>query len=67
MDMKPDDFKKEMTEYEKQAIFIERLEHLYENFVSEYDLSEVSIVGAFDLFLDAIKASWRAEEEDDDE
>lgn len=67
MDIKPEDFV-ELSEYDKQEILTDRLEHLYESFIMEYDMSEISVIGTFNLFIDALRVHYRheSEEEDDD-
>ena len=69
MDIKPDDFKKEMTEHEKQGVLTNQLEHMYENFISEYDMSEISVIGTFTMFTNALMSHYefRDDEEDDDQ
>ena len=66
MDLKPEDFKN-MTEYEKQGVLTEELDRLYENFVAEYEMSEISIVGTFTMFINALMRAYSDEEEDDEE
>ena len=63
-EIKPEDFKK-MTEYEKQGVFTDELETLYERFVSEYEMSEISIVGTLTMFTNALMMSYNEEEDDD--
>ena len=62
-----------MTETEKQAHLFERLEKLYENYVSEYDLSRISWIGALEAFKLKMVDDWKnegafgIEEQEDDE
>lgn len=66
MDMKPEDFKK-MSEFEKQEVFTDELERLYENFVAEYEMSEISVIGVFTMFTNALMFSYQKESEEENE
>ena len=62
--MKPEDFKV-LSEYEKQAVLTDELEHLYENFISEYDMSEISVIGTLTMFTHALMSAYRDEDDED--
>jgi len=55
-----------LDEKQKQAILVDQLKNCYEGFVGEYVLTDVSIVGAFDMFVDSLKAQWRIEAAEED-
>lgn len=62
-ELKPEDFK-EMTELEKQEAFYEQMETFVDNFISEYDISEVSLVGVITRFMYLQQLSWSDDDEE---
>jgi len=65
-DIRPEDFK-ELDEHDKQAMLTDRLEHLYEGFIHEFNISEISVIGTFTLFTNALMLHYRDNEDEEDD
>jgi len=53
---------KSMTEQEKQAHLLERLEKSYDSFVQEYEVSRITVLGAIAALKLKIITFWQAQD-----
>jgi len=64
-DIKPEDFK-ELTELEKQHILYDDVEQFVDNFLSEYTVSEISVVGVLHRLVFNLQEGWVEDEYEED-
>ena len=56
-----------LKEEDKQIILVEFLDNAYKNFLMEYDLSRVSVMGCLQVFKDNLRAEWQEQDDDEDD
>lgn len=56
-----------LKEEDKQIILVEFLDNAYKNFLMEYNISRVSVMGCIQAFKDDVRAEWAEQDDRDDD